>query len=455
MTTTGLPSGPLLSWYGDDFTGAAAEMEAMSLAGLPAVLFFDMPTPIQRAKFADYRGIGLAGIARSKSPAWMAANLPRVFQSLAEIGAPISQYKICSTLDSSPVLGSIGKAIEIALPYFRADWIPLIVAAPPMGRYQLFGNLFAVADGIGYRLDRHPLSCHPVTPMREADVRVHLAKQTDIKIGLVDYPTLRSGRGAAALAAQLAAGARVIALDAIDDASLADAGELIWERRSTRMLTVGSQGIVYALAAYFRRIGALTAADGAFRRARIERVAVVSGSCSQITAAQIAWGETHGFAPIRVDPRAALDAAAWKTELGRVTEQAMQSVSHGKDPLIFSARGPEDPAVNLLFEAMAAARADQATVNEAIGRGLGDVLNTLIHRANIRRAVIAGGDTSSYGAAALSIYALTLASATVPGAALFQAHSADAFLDDLEIALKGGQMGAPNYFGQIKDGGIG
>jgi len=196
MTITGLPSGPLLSWYGDDFTGAAAEMEAMSLAGLPAVLFFDVPTATQRAKFADYRGIGLAGAARSKSPAWMEANLPRIFQSLMQIGAPISQYKICSTLDSSPAVGSIGKAIEIALPYFSADWIPLVVAAPPIGRYQLFANLFAVADGIGYRLDRHPMSCHPVTPMREADVRVHLGKQTDIRIGLVDYPALRSGRGA-------------------------------------------------------------------------------------------------------------------------------------------------------------------------------------------------------------------------------------------------------------------
>jgi len=178
----------------------------------------------------------------------------------------------------------------------------------------------------------------------------------------------------------------------------------------------------------------------------------VSGSCSEITAGQIAWAEIHGFAPIRLDPRAALDAVLWKCELGRVTEQAMRAVGQGKDPLIFSARGPEDSAVKSLFEAVAAARADQAGVNESIGRGLGSVLNTLIRRAKIRRAIIAGGDTSSYGATALSIYALTLASVTVPGAALFEAHSTDALLDRLEIALKGGQMGARDYFGRIKDG---
>lgn len=454
MTAAGLPVGPLVSWYGDDFTGAAAQMEAMSLAGLPAVLFFDVPTSQQRAKFAGYRGIGFAGIARSKSPTWMAENLPRALRSLAEVGAPISQYKVCSTLDSSPQVGSIGRAIEIALPYFSADWVPLLVAAPPMGRYQLFANLFATAGGVGYRLDRHPLSCHPVTPMLEADVRLHLAKQTNLKIGLVDYPNLRSGRGAEMLAAQISAGARIVALDAIDDESLAAAGELMWERRAARTFAVGSQGIAYALIAYFRRVGLLQASESAFRRGKVARMAVVSGSCSQITSGQITWAENHGFQPIRIDPRAALDVSAWNAEMGWVTERAISAVSDGKDPLIFSARGPEDPAVREFLEALAISRADQTAVNEAIGRGLGDVLNTLIRRTNIRRAVIAGGDTSGHGAASLGIYALTLAAATVPGAALFQAHSEDALLDRLEIALKGGQMGAPDYFGQIKDGGI-
>jgi len=454
MTAAGLPVGPLVSWYGDDFTGAAAQMEAMSLAGLPAVLFFDVPTAQQRAKFAGYRGIGFAGIARSKSPTWMAENLPRALRSLAEVGAPISQYKVCSTLDSSPQVGSIGRAIEIALPYFSADWVPLFVAAPPMGRYQLFANLFATAGGVGYRLDRHPLSCHPVTPMLEADVRLHLAKQTDLKIGLVDYPNLRSGRGVEMLAAQISAGARIVALDAIDDESLAAAGELMWERRAARTFAVGSQGIAYALIAYFRRVGLLQASESAFRRGKVARMAVVSGSCSQITSGQITWAENHGFQPIRIDPRAALDVSAWNAEMGWVTERAISAVSDGKDPLIFSARGPEDPAVREFLEALAISRADQTAVNEAIGRGLGDVLNTLIRRTNIRRAVIAGGDTSGHGAASLGIYALTLAAATVPGAALFQAHSEDALLDRLEIALKGGQMGTPDYFGQIKDGGI-
>ncbi len=42
---------------------------------------------------------------------------------------------------------------------------------------------------------------------------------------------------------------------------------------------------------------------------------------------------------------------------------------------------------------------------------------------------------------------------TVPGAALFEAHDDDPALAGLEIALKGGQMGAPDHFLRIKAGG--
>ena len=45
------------------------------------------------------------------------------------------------------------------------------------------------------------------------------------------------------------------------------------------------------------------------------------------------------------------------------------------------------------------------------------------------------------------------AAATVPGAALLDAYSDDPELDGIEIALKGGQMGTPDYFGWIKEGG--
>jgi len=88
----------------------------------------------------------------------MDAHLPEAFRALAELKAPVTDYKICSTLDSSPALGSIGRAIDIGAPIFAetpgaANWQPLIVAAPAIGRCQAFGNLFAASGDSVYRLD--------------------------------------------------------------------------------------------------------------------------------------------------------------------------------------------------------------------------------------------------------------------------------------------------------------
>src|SRR5204863_9624314 len=102
-----------------------------------------------------------------------------------------------------------------------------------------------------------------------------------------------------------------------------------------------------------------------------------------------------------------------------------------------------------------AAAADEGVGNERTGSGLGRAVDRIVRTTGISRAVIAGGDTSGHGARALNIFALTALAPTVPGAALFKAHSEDPALADLELALKGGQMGSIDYFGLIKNGGLG
>ena len=171
----GWPDGLLLSYYGDDFTGSTDAMEAMTAAGVPTVLFLRPPAPQDLQRFPQARCVGLAGSSRGRSPAWMDAQLPQAFAALAALGAPILQYKVCSTFDSSPGLGSIGRAIDIGTRHMPGRWSPSIVGAPRLQRYQVFGNLFAAVDGVGHRLDRHPtMSRHPVTPMAEADLPRHL-----------------------------------------------------------------------------------------------------------------------------------------------------------------------------------------------------------------------------------------------------------------------------------------
>ena len=123
----------------------------------------------------------------------MSAHLPAIFTRLSELRAGICHYKVCSTFDSSPAVGSIGRALEIGQDVFRTSWVPVVVAAPHLARYVLFGNLFAAGGGAIHRIDRHPtMRRHPVTPMDEGDLRLHLAQQTSRKIELLDVIALSS-----------------------------------------------------------------------------------------------------------------------------------------------------------------------------------------------------------------------------------------------------------------------
>lgn len=444
----------LVAYYGDDYTGSAAVMEVMTFAGLPTVLFLDLPSLEQLARFPDCRAIGVAGIARSQTPEWMDRTLPAIYERLAEYDAPIIHYKLCSTFDSAPHIGSIGRAADLGLVALPSEWCPLVVAAPALGRYQAFGNLFASVEGRGYRLDRHPtMACHPVTPMDEADVRRHLSRQTQRRIGLVDLVAMKESRADAALTRERAAGADIIALDVLDQETLREAGRLIWENRGSRLFALGSQGVEYALIAYWQAASLLQEPAHRFRAAPETRIVAVSGSCSPVTARQIRHASANGFQPIALDTARAVDPDAWRGELDHAARAALVALSEGRNPLVHSACGPDDPRIAALAAATAAAGRPSQEVNDAIGSGLGKLLDGLLRRTGVKRAVIAGGDTSGHATRQLRIDALTALAPLAPGAPLCAAHSPGGPMRGLELVLKGGQGGEEDFFSIARAGG--
>ena len=155
------------------------------------ILFIDPPTIEQLNSFPGLDAYGVAGKTRALNPEAMEKILVPAFEQMKATGAKHIHYKVCSTFDSSPAVGSIGKAIDCGARVFDNKLIPVLGGMPALGRYCVFGNLFAKM-GIGsngkiYRIDKHPsMSKHPVTPMNESDLRIHLGKQTNKKIGLID-----------------------------------------------------------------------------------------------------------------------------------------------------------------------------------------------------------------------------------------------------------------------------
>ena len=441
--------GLLLTFYGDDFTGSTDAMEAMTAAGVSTVLFLRTPTPEQLARFADVRCVGRAGDSRGRSPAWMDAQLPAEFAALAALGAPILHYKVCSTFDSAPQIGSIGRAIDLGVAQIGGGWSPMVVGAPRLGRYQLFGNLFAVVAGVGHRLDRHPvMSRHPVTPMGEADLRQHLAQQTSRRIDLIDMVQLRSWAAEQRLAGLVGADTPVVSIDVLDLETQVEAGRLVWEHRGAGLFSASSSGLCYALTAYWRSLGLLPATPALPNLTTATKLAAVSGSCSPITAGQIAFARQAGFAVARLDVAAALDDQQREAEIARCVGIAGAALAEDRSALIFSAEGPDDPSV-LGFDATAAAAGlTREAAARRVGAALADIMRGIVLASDVRRIVVAGGDSSGEVMQALDVDALTIAAGLAPGAPMCRTWSTQARFDGLEVTLKGGQMGGADFFVQ-------
>jgi uncharacterized protein YgbK (DUF1537 family) len=172
-----------------------------------------------------------------------------------------------------------------------------------------------------------------------------------------------------------------------------------------------------------------------------------------VTAEQIAHAAANGFDVIPFDAAAAADPRALGAAAEAATDAALRVLEAGRSPLVATARGPDDPAIARFREA--ADRAGAEKLNDRLGTTLGGVLAQLSARAGLRRVVIAGGDTSSQGAAGLGLWGLTAAAPVAPGVALLRGHSDDPAQDGIGIALKGGQMGPPEIFTDLRAGGPG
>jgi 3-oxoisoapionate kinase len=436
----------LLAYYGDDFSGSADALEVLAAAGVPTVLFLQTPTAAKLARFPGLRAVGVAGLSRSLPTAMLEAELRPVFAALAQL-SPLLHYKICSTFDSSPQVGSIGKVIDLAREMFKPCQVPLVVGAPALGRYCAFGNLFARSgtDGMVYRLDRHPtMARHPATPMDEADLRILLARQTKACIASLDWLHLREEH-----CNRLGAEAGdIIVLDTLTDDQLPIIGRLILEsvHAERTFFTVGSTGVEYALTAYWREIGQISDVPTVARFASAEPVVVVSGSCSPVTEVQIAHAVQCGFAQVGLQPE------DWtRGDAASIVAQTRSFLKEGRNVIVHAAAGPNDPRI-----ARARALLDAAGRPErrdaVLGGVLASVLKVAVQEAGVTRIGIAGGDTSGHVMSRLGVEALQYVAPLAPGSPLCRISSSSSLMNGVEVTFKGGQVGAVDFFVRLARG---
>jgi uncharacterized protein YgbK (DUF1537 family) len=421
-------TGPEYGWYGDDFTGATDTLAELARRGMRAMLFLGLPDAARLKRAGPLDAVGIAGASRAMAPDAMATELRPVGDFFQKLGVRLMHYKCCSTFDSAPEVGSIGVAMATLGPCFPNAFRPIVGGQPNLGRYLLFANLFAAAGtgGTVHRIDRHPTMCrHPVTPMGEADLRLHLAAQ-GLVAASVAYPTYQQGEATLDLALEglLEVAPQAVLMDVSRDEDLAIIGGLLRGRAQRGpILAVGPSGVAQAWCAD-RPVASGTLA----LPPKAGPVLVLAGSLSPVTRGQVE--AALGYRHLTLDPaRLACEPGA----MDAMARDACRLLDTGEDVLIVT----EPP------KGAALAPGEVATATARL-------LARVMDQRPVRRLGIAGGDTSSIGARALDLWGLSHAGSIAPGVALCHGHSDNPALDGVEIILKGGQMGAPDLLARFR-----
>jgi uncharacterized protein YgbK (DUF1537 family) len=384
--------------------------------------------------------VGIAGASRSMAPPDMESELRPVAEFFAALGAPVTHYKTCSTFDSAPEVGSIAVALRVLSGRISGRFIPIVGGQPNIGRYCVFGNLFAAAEagGPALRIDRHPMSRHPVTPMMEADLRAHIERQGLKPIRSVPYPSYEMPTGSLDDVVRRAReGAGAVLFDVSRPADLAAIGRVIWnEAKQHGLVAAGPSGVTQALCAHWHKSGEVEMVTKPSPVAAAEGpVFVMAGSLSPVTRRQIEAATTF--------KRVAVDVAQLtrgdKDYVNNVVWQVSELMNSGQSVIMHTSPLDDEPR-------------DETLMGVQIAKATGAFVSQLLAATQCSRIGIAGGDTSSWTLRALDVWGLSFIGHLAPGVALCRMHSSDENLDGIEIMLKGGQMGQPDLFVRLRDG---
>lgn len=388
----------------DDFTGASDIALALAEAGMSVAQFIGVPG----AAADPDLGAGVVALKSRTAPVAVAVQTSlAACDWLCAQGAEQIILKICSTFDSTDH-GNIGPVLDALSDKLRAGPVLVCPAFPENGRSVYQGHLF-VADTL---LNESGMEDHPLTPMRDADLRRVLARQSGRAVGHVAAPAVLRGE----ITVNLPKDGHVI-VDAITDEDLMRIGEAA---RGLPLLCGGS-GIAMGLPANFgctpsRPDWSPVKGPGA----------VISGSCSRATRAQVA--AYLGQAPSRQ-----IDAAIAVADDIDIEELADWTLAQDTAPLIYSSADPD--VVRAAQEQFGTTRAA-----EAIEALFSDLAAALAARG-MRRLVVAGGETSGAVVQGLAAKNLRIGPRAAAGVPLVQSGS-------IALALKSGNFGGPAFFAE-------
>ena len=421
---------PLLGVIADDFTGATDVAGMLVQAGMSTLLTIGVPAcETQDGAAFEADAVVVALKSRTTSPEEAIAQSLATLERLRSAGCERFYFKVCSTFDSTP-RGNIGPVAEALMQALGTTFTIACPAFPENGRSVYQGHLF-VGNML---LSDSGMKDHPLTPMTDANLVRWLQAQTRLRVGLLAHAPTPAGtdetQAVAALSQRLdllrAEGVRIAIADAIDNADLARLAAAC----ADLPLVVAGSGLALGLpAAYAARSRLSVTALAQALPAVGGNAAVLSGSCSTATQAQVQRWIDAGRPAFRIDALAlgagaplAAQALAWAEPKLAAGPVLIHATTHSDDVRA---------AQQQLGAGSAGALVEHCLAEVAVG----------LHRAGVRRMVVAGGETSGAVVQALGVQRLRVGAPIDPGVPWTQAEGRS-----LLLALKSGNFGGVDFF---------
>ena len=410
----------LLGCIADDFTGASDLANNLVRSGMRVVQTIGVPAaPLGGG--VDVDAVVVALKSRTIPPHEAVAQSLEALAWLQAQGAQQIYFKYCSTFDST-AQGNIGPVTEALMDALGTDFTIATPAFPDNNRTVFKGYLFA-GDAL---LNESGMQHHPLTPMLDANLVRVLQAQTRRVVGLIDYRVVASGSAAVLerIAQLKAAGVGIAIVDAVSNADLLRLGPAL---KGMPLVTAGS-GVAIGLAQNF----GMAASSEASQLPKASGLqAVVSGSCSLATNAQVLSFINAGLPALALDP---LRMASGMDVAQEALDWAAPLLAKGPVLVYSTAQSSAIKAVQSQLGVEAA--------GALVERTLADIAKRLV-AFGVGQLIVAGGETSGACVQALGITHLHIGPQIAPGVPW--CHSLVGG-KALHIALKSGNFGGNDFF---------
>ncbi|UUD63708.1 four-carbon acid sugar kinase family protein [Pseudomonas seleniipraecipitans] len=413
---------PLIGCIADDFTGATDLASMLVRGGARTIQTIGIPA--RPLELADADALVVALKSRNLAPAEAVRQSLAALEWLREQGCQQFYFKYCSTFDSTAE-GNIGPVSDALLQALGSDFT---VACPsfPENRRSVFNGYLFANDVL---LNESGMQDHPLTPMHDANLLRVLQPQTSHPVGLIDYRTLRAGVDATRqrIAALRDEGVGIAICDATDNHDLTVLGAACAE---LPLVTAGS-GLALGMAQDWQARGLLQASGEA---SRLEpgwgRQAILSGSCSRATLAQIEQASA-------LYPAFRIEAGELMARGDALVAEALAWAEQHQGPVLIYASSPPEEVRRVQQQF------GTQQVGERIEAALAAVARGLVEQQGIGQLLVAGGETSGAVVGALGIEGLRIGASIDPGVPWTQTLGQSG--KPLALALKSGNFGSADF----------